>query len=118
MSTSISPRLLGKYELREPLRHGGTVEVWKAFDIHLQRLVALKSLYADLLADPDFIAQFEREARIIASLYHPNIVQVHDFQIVQDGESRSANAYIVMDYIGGQTLTTYLNSASRVGIFP
>jgi len=78
---STRPRRLGKYELQERLGLGGMAEVWKALDTQLQRHVAIKLLHANLKEDPHFIARFEREAQLIASLHHPNIVQIHDFQI-------------------------------------
>ena len=78
---SMESRRLGKYELRERLASGGQGEVWKAFDPHLRRFVAIKQLHANLQSDPDFAARFEREAQFIASLHHPNIVQIQDFQI-------------------------------------
>src|SRR5438876_9658681 len=74
------PRYIGKYELHERLGQGGTAEVWKALDPHLQRYVAIKMLHANLQSDPDFIKRLEREARAVATLRHPNIVQIHDFQ--------------------------------------
>lgn len=72
---------LGKYELLERLGRGGMGEVWKARDSQLQRYVAIKLLHADLQADPDFVTYFMREARLVASLHHPNIVQIHDFVV-------------------------------------
>ncbi|HET8851714.1 MAG TPA: hypothetical protein VFN02_04250, partial [Ktedonobacteraceae bacterium] len=76
MSTSShsGPQRLGQFELCERLGRGSIAEVWKAFDIQLQRNVALKILHADLLNDPNFISRFEREAQVIASLHHPNIL--------------------------------------------
>ena len=71
------PRRLGKYELQEQLGRGGMAEVWKALDMQLQRYVAIKLLHANLQEDPHFIVRFEREAQLIASLHHPNIVQIH-----------------------------------------
>jgi len=112
------PRKLGKYELRELLGRGGSAEVWKAYDTQLERYVALKILHTDLQNDPSFIARFQREARVIASLHHPNIVQIHDFQISQLPESTSTIAYMVMDYVEGQTLATYIRNTSRAGKFP
>src|SRR6266581_1572791 len=73
---STRPRRLGKYELQERLGLGGMAEVWKALDTQLQRYVAIKLLHANLKEDPHFIARFEREAQLIASLHHPNIVQL------------------------------------------
>ncbi len=108
---------LGKYELLERLGSGGMGEVWKARDTELQRFVAIKLLHADLQADPDFVAHFTREARLVASLHHPNIVQIHDFQLTNTEGSR-IRAYMVMDYIGGGTLADYILNTSRRGLFP
>ncbi len=118
MSSQQGPQRLGKYELRERLGRGGMAEVWKAFDTQLQRYVAIKILHADLQTDPEFITRFAREARVIASLHHPNIVQIHDFQTTQSAESDGPLAYMVMDYVEGQTLAHYIRSTSRTGKFP
>src|SRR5579864_9516642 len=80
MSTEQFKRL-GKYELQQRLGQGGMAEVWKALDTQLQRYVAIKILHTNLQNDPDFIKRFLREARAVASLHHPNIVQIYDFQI-------------------------------------
>jgi len=114
---SIRPRRLGKYELQEQLGYGGMAEVWKALDTQLQRYVAIKLLHANLKEDPNFIARFEREAQLIASLHHPNIVQIHDFQIASS-EEEGTIAYMVMDYVEGQTLADYLHRTSSRGNFP
>src|SRR5881392_1864640 len=95
---STPPRRLGKYELQEQLGRSGMAEVWKAFDTQLQRYVAIKLLHANLQEDPHFIVRFEREAQLIASLHHPNIVQIHDFQIASSEEEGNI-AYMVMDYV-------------------
>ncbi len=115
---STSPRRLGKYELQERLGRGGMAEVWKAHDTQLRRYVAIKLLHADLQADPSFITRFEREAQVIASLHHPNIVQIHDFHISRPPEVESTIAYMVMDYVEGQTLAEYIRTTSRVGKIP
>jgi serine/threonine protein kinase len=114
---SSSPRRLGKYELQEQLGHGGMGEVWKALDTQLQRYVAIKLLRANLKEDPHFIARFEREAQLVASLHHPNIVQIHDFQIASS-EGEGTIAYMVMDYVEGQTLADYIRRTSGLGNFP
>src|SRR5713101_5980110 len=108
---------LGKYELLERLGRGGMGEVWKARDTQLRRNVAIKLLHADLQANPDFVMHFMREAQFIASLRHPNIVQIHDFQLTGTGAS-SVKAYMVMDYIEGGTLADYIRSTVRKGFFP
>src|SRR5579863_4703658 len=110
--SQIDPKRFGKYELRELLGRGGMAEVWKAFDTQLERYVAIKLLHADMQNDPDFRKRFTREARAIASLHHPNIVKVHDFQ-VSPLESENTTAYMVMDYVEGPTLTEYIRASSR-----
>ena len=111
-------RRLGKYELQKRLAHGGMGEVWKALDTQLQRYVAIKLLRADWQYDPDFVSRFTREAQFIASLHHPNIMQIHDFQIAYGSEEHDATAYMVMDYVQGQTLGDFIRSTSRKGAFP
>lgn len=116
-----TPRRLGKYELVERLGHGGIAEVWKALDIQLQRFVAIKLLQPNLRDDPQFMSRFQAEARMIASLHHPNIVQIHDFQVYQPTEDEPGNtpiAYMVMDYVEGQTLAGYIRETSNKGKFP
>ena len=78
---SPNPRHLGRYELQERLGSGGMGEVWKALDTQLQRYVAIKLLHANLENDTNFTARFQREAQVIASLHHPHIVQLYDFQV-------------------------------------
>jgi len=108
---------LGKYEVLERLGRGGMGEVWKARDTQLRRFVAIKFLHANLQGDPDFITHFMREAQLVASLHHSNIVQVHDFQLT-DTRGSGTTAYMVMDYVEGGTLADYIRSTSRKGLFP
>src|SRR5436309_2928551 len=112
---STNPRQLGKYELRERLGSGGMAEVWKGFDTQLHRYVAIKIMHANLQNDPEFITRFVREARAIASLHHPNIVQIYDFQAINPSESSNSLAYMVMDYVEGQTLAEFLRHSSGLG---
>src|SRR3989442_12665767 len=120
MSTSShsGPRRLGNYELCERLGRGSMAELWKALDTQLQRYVDLKIFHSDLQNDPNFISRFEREAQVIASLHHPNIIQVYDFHIARPPESDSTIAYMVMDYVEGITLSEYIRNTSRMGKFP
>lgn len=108
---------IGKYELLARLGQGGMGEVWKAYDTGLRRNVAIKLLHADLQANPDFVAHFLREAQLVASLRHPNIVQIHDFQLMNT-QGSSIKAYMVMDYIEGGTLADYIRNTVRKGTFP
>ena len=72
-------KTIGKYRLVEPLGRGGMAEVYKAYQPGLDRYVAVKLMHSFLAEDKDFLARFQREAKLVASLRHPNIVQVHDF---------------------------------------
>src|SRR2546421_3644176 len=111
-------RRLGKYELRERVGQGGMAEVWKAFDTQLKRYVAIKILHPKLLEDPNFVTRFELEAQLIASLHHPNIVQIHDFQVSRPPDSDRTLAYMVMAYIEGETLARYIGHTSAQGKIP
>src|SRR2546421_3753912 len=110
-------------ELQERLGRGGMAEVWKAFDPQSQHFVAVKIFHDDLLNDPDFMASYQnlprvREAQLIVSLRHPNIVRMHGFHITPPSESESSLAYIVVDYIEGPTLAEYLHDTSYRQEFP
>ncbi len=107
--TGLSGQTIGKYRIVEHLGRGGMAEVYKAYQPNLDRYVALKLMHAFLAADQDFIARFEREAKNVAALRHPNIVQVYDFD-VQNG-----TPYMVMEYIEGGTLKSHLEDLAREG---
>ena len=115
---STNSQRLGKYELLEHLGQGGIATVWKARDTQLQRYVAIKILHANLQEDPNFTTRFEREAQFIASLHHPNIVQIHDFHVTFPPEPNAPTAYMVMDYIEGGTLADYIANTSAKGSIP
>jgi serine/threonine protein kinase len=114
----INPRRINKYELQTRLGYGGMAEVWKALDAELHRYVAIKLLHADLQNDPNFVTRFEREAQLIASLHHPNIVKIYDFHVSRPPETPDTVAYMVMDYVEGRTLAQYLRATSHTGKFP
>ena len=121
---STNPGRIGKYELQELVGRGSMTEVWKAFDTQQKLYVAIKFFHPDVQVDPDFVTRFLSEAQIIASLDHPNIVQIHDFQVSQQpiGErlapTQNPTPYVVMDYIEGQTLEDFIMHTSRMGRFP
>src|SRR5690348_10100759 len=92
-------------------------EVWKAFDPMLMRFVAIKIPHPDLQANPEFLARFQQEGRIIASLKHPNIMKIHGFEVAIDPELKNSIAYVVLEYIEGQTLADYLSSPAHKGKF-
>ena len=89
---------LGPYEIVATLGAGGMGEVYKARDTRLERIVAIKVLPQYIAANPDLRARFEREARAISSLNHPNICALYDIGN-QDGID-----FLVMEYLEGETL--------------
>lgn len=93
-------------------------EVWKGFDTQLHRDVAIKFLHPNLQNDSNFVGRFEHEAQAIAGLHHPNIVQIYDFHIMRPSESEQPLCYMVMDYIEGPTVASYLGRTSRIGRIP
>jgi Tol biopolymer transport system component len=93
---------LGPYEILAPLGAGGMGEVYKAVDTRLSRTVAIKVLPAHISSDPTSKQRFEREARMIAGLNHPNICVLHDVG-QQDGID-----FVVMEYLDGVTLSDRL----------
>jgi eukaryotic-like serine/threonine-protein kinase len=109
---------IDRYELQELLEQGGRAEVWKAFDTQARRYVAIKFLHANLQADPDYVARFQRETQAIAYLRHPNIVQYFDFSTSPPVGPGNITACIVMDYVDGGTLAGYMRNTSRQGAFP
>jgi len=108
-TAGLTGQTIGKYRIVEHLGRGGMAEVYKAYQPNLDRYVALKLMHSFLAADQDFIARFEREAKNVAALRHPNIVQVYDFD-VQNG-----TPYMVMEYIEGGTLKSHLEDLAKQG---
>src|SRR5215467_2078140 len=93
---------LGPYEIVAPLGAGGMGEVYRARDTRLDRTVAVKILPSHLSANPEAKQRFEREARMISSLNHPNICTLYDVGH-QDGVD-----FLVMEYLEGETLADRL----------
>ncbi|MFZ7132051.1 MAG: Stk1 family PASTA domain-containing Ser/Thr kinase [Eubacteriales bacterium] len=102
-------KLLGdRYELLEVIGYGGMALVYKAKDILLNRLVAVKILKSEFNENEQFIKKFQRESQSAASLSHNNIVNVFDVG-VQDSLH-----YIVMEYVNGKTLKSYIQEKGRL----
>jgi serine/threonine protein kinase len=89
---------LGPYEIISPLGAGGMGEVYKARDTRLDRIVAIKVLPASVSADSKLKIRFDREARTISNLSHPNICALHDIGHQEDLD------FLVMEYLEGETL--------------
>ncbi len=102
-------RTIGKYRIVEHLGRGGMAEVYKAYQPNLDRYVAIKMMHAFLADEKEFLTRFEREAKVVATLRHPNIVQVYDFD-VEGGVS-----YMVMEFISGETLKSRMQNLETQG---
>jgi serine/threonine protein kinase/tetratricopeptide (TPR) repeat protein len=96
---------LGPYEILAPLGAGGMGEVYRARDTRLGREVAIKVLPDHLARDPDSLARFEREARAVAALAHPNILDIHDIG------SESGFQYLVTELLEGESLRQRLTGS-------
>jgi serine/threonine protein kinase len=99
-------RRIGRYEIRERIGSGGMARVFMAVDTNLERTVAVKVLYEHLAEEAGFKERFEREAKLVASLNHPNIVQVYDYDMTE--QNGHIVSYMVMPYIPGSTLREVL----------
>ncbi|GAA0447549.1 hypothetical protein Aca07nite_58410 [Actinoplanes capillaceus] len=106
--------LNGRYQLTQRIAAGGMGEVWRGNDLLLHREIAVKVLLPALMSDADFITRFRSEARMMAALRHPGIVQVYDY-----GENAAVGAhrldYLVMEYIDGTPLSKRIQQAGRLG---
>jgi tRNA A-37 threonylcarbamoyl transferase component Bud32 len=106
------PRTIdNKYRIEQLLGRGGMGAVYRARDMRLDRLVALKVVRAELLGDPEARRRFRREAQIVARLQHPSIVAVFDYGTFADG-----GAYLVMELVRGEDLRHMLQREGRLEI--
>jgi eukaryotic-like serine/threonine-protein kinase len=95
-------KTIGNVRIEKLLARGGMAEVYLGSHLNLERPVAIKLLHSYIEEEPLLIERFRREAKVVAGLRHPNIVQIFDFNTI-DG-----HPYIVMEYLKGPTLATYL----------
>src|SRR5712672_1030449 len=100
---SMMGRELGSYRVVSLIGSGGMGEVYQAHDTKLGREVAIKVLPAAFVGDPERLARFQREARMLASLNHPNIATIHGL------EHSDETHYLVMELVPGQTLAERTN---------
>ncbi|EGV10300.1 kinase domain protein [Parvimonas sp. oral taxon 393 str. F0440] len=104
--------LNGRYEIIEKVGIGGMAIVYKAKDIYLKRIVAVKVLKEQYLEDKEFIKKFVIEAQSVANLNNQNIVKIYDVgQHIEDGKTHN---YIVMEYIKGKTLNELIKDKGRL----
>ncbi|HEY1416537.1 MAG TPA: serine/threonine-protein kinase [Myxococcaceae bacterium] len=107
---SLEGRHLGRYRLLEPLGSGGMSVVYRGLDTSLQREVAVKVLHPHLARQQDARARLAREARAVARLQHPNILEVFDF-----ADPSTEDAFLVTELVRGETLKSF---AERERLFP
>ncbi|MFI1995523.1 protein kinase [Actinoplanes sp. NPDC020271] len=111
----LSPGIVlnNRYQLTQRIAAGGMGEVWRGGDLLLHREVAVKVLLPALMNDREFITRFRSEARMMAQLRHPGIVQVYDY-----GENAVVNGerfdYLVMEFIEGVSLSQKIQQAGRL----
>ncbi len=110
MSVLTEGQRLGAYRIVRLLGEGGMGAVYEARQEPLERRVALKTLHADHAKSKEFIARFFNEAKVLSRLEHPSIVQVSDFGHAADG-----TAYLVMEYLRGQSLGRRIRELSERG---
>jgi eukaryotic-like serine/threonine-protein kinase len=99
--------LNNRYQILEPLGKGGMAIVYRARDLMLERMVAVKVLREDYSRDPAFQERFRQEAKAAANLSHPNIVTVHDFGL------DNGQLFLVMEYVPGTDLKTLIKQRGR-----
>src|SRR5688572_12043853 len=97
-------KTIGKVRIEKLLARGGMAEVYLGVHVTLARPMAIKVLHSYIEEEPVLIERFQREATVVAGLRHPNIVQIYDFDTI-DG-----HPYIVMEYLKGPNLATYLRN--------
>jgi serine/threonine protein kinase len=93
---------VGPYRIVAKQGQGGMATVYKAYHASLDRYVAIKVLHPAFKEDPDFLGRFQREAKVLASLEHPSIVPIYDFN------EHGGNPYLVMRFVEGETLKVRL----------
>ena len=100
---------IGKVRIEKYLAHGGMAEVYLGTHLTLERPVAVKVMHSFVETDPDLLLRFQREAKAVAGLRHPNIVQIFDF------DTHDGHPYIVMEYLKGPSLAQYLRNLHKNG---
>src|SRR4051812_44826227 len=94
---------IGAYQVIRLLGQGGMGAVYEALNQSIGRRVAIKVLHPDYARQPEIVARFFNEARAVNCVEHPSLVQIHEH-----GQLPSGTAYIVMEYLKGQTLSQRL----------
>src|SRR5919199_132614 len=117
VSTPVGTLLDDRYRIDAVVGAGGMSTVYRAFDTVLERPVAIKLMHRDIASDSDQLERFRREARSVAQLNHPHIVQ-----IINAGEEESwqgsifPTPYIVFEYVAGETLKARIRRLGRLAV--
>src|SRR5579859_792857 len=111
MSELIGRTLAGRYKILSHIGEGGMAEVYRARHIALDRLVAVKVMLEYLAHEQSFRARFEQEARLIARLHHPNIIQEFDYEAIEAEHLY----YMVVELINGPSLSDVLHTVKSQG---
>jgi serine/threonine protein kinase len=102
-------KTIGKVRIEREIARGGMAEVYLGTHLTLDRAVAVKVMHNYVESDPDLQSRFEREAKVVAGLRHPNIVQIFDY------DTAEGHPYIVMEYLMGPSLAVYLRELHKRG---
>ena len=109
----ITVKQIGKYIVKELLAKGGMGEIYKASHPTLERDVAIKVIHTHKASDPHIVDRFQREAKVIATLRHPGIIQIFDFDVEDEA------FYMVMEFVPGESLAQRLSNLQIQGkLFP
>ena len=103
LMASLEGQMLGQYQVIAQMGTGGMATVYKAYQERLDRFVAIKMLHEAFQEDKNFLARFQREAKIVARLEHPHIVPVYDY------DQFNGRPYLVMKFVEGKTLKAELD---------
>jgi len=107
--TEWTGQTIGKVRIDKYIARGGMAEVYLGTHLTLDRQVAVKMMHSFIESDPDLLNRFQREAKAVAGLRHPNIVQIYDY------DSHDGHPYIVMEYLKGPSLANYLRDLHKNG---
>lgn len=102
-------KTIGKVRIDKYIARGGMAEVYLGTHLTLDRQVAVKMMHSFIESDPDLLNRFQREAKAVAGLRHPNIVQIYDY------DTHESHPYIVMEYLKGPSLANYLRDLHNNG---